>query len=118
MSWPAGSLALPGLAWMNEAKKSAHRSRARTDGPGLGSIVGVDLEGPHSVVGVRLADPEIEPDPGSTRLDVVIDHRNRLHAVEISGDHIADDGRLDDVAVLDAVLLAYQLGQRRPAADR
>src|SRR4249919_3870067 len=88
----------------------------RMPGPGS-AVVGVHLEGPEPVVHVGIADEEVEPDPRAALAEDVVGGGDHFHAVDVALDDVAGDARLDDVAVLDPVLRAGELGQRGEVPD-
>ena len=58
------------------------------------------------MVDVGVADAEVEPDAGAALGEDVVRRRDDFHAVDESLEDVADDGCLDQVAVLDPVLRA------------
>src|SRR5215831_16773461 len=85
--------------------------------PARSVVVAIHLEVRETVVDVGVANEEVEADPRSALAEDVIGSGDHLHAVDVALDDVADDARLDDVAVLDAILRAGELGQRGEVPD-
>src|SRR5262249_54964761 len=80
-------------------------------------VVGVDLVRREAEVAVAVPDAVVEAHP-QTALGVgVVRDRDHLDAVDEPLDHVAGDGRLDQISVLDPVPSAAELLQRGPVSD-
>src|SRR5215469_1983141 len=79
------------------------RDRAEGSPSSRGSVVvAVHLEVRETVVDVGVTDEEVKPDPRAALAEDVIGSGDHLHAVDVALDDVADNTRLNDVAVLDS----------------
>src|SRR5580704_7608349 len=81
-------------------------------------VVGIHLKEREAVIDVRVTDTEVEPDPRTAGVERVVGGGDDFDAVDEPAQHVALDGGLDEVAVLDAVAGTGQLRERGEVCDR